>query len=69
MVSTDEVAKVPPEERYTTTIGQNSLQYDHAFISPRLQTGGAEVEHIHINNWVQRTGHGRDPSVSRVKFC
>jgi hypothetical protein len=41
----------------------NSQQLDHAFISPKLQRG-AEVEHVHVNNWVKY-----NPSVSRVKLC
>ncbi|PVG00410.1 DNase I-like protein [Serendipita vermifera] len=66
----DEAAGIPPVERYTYVFDMNSQQLDHAFISPKLQPG-AEVEHLHINNWVkysERTSD-HDPSVARVKLC
>lgn len=66
----DEAAGVPPVERYTYVFDMNSQQLDHAFISPKLQKG-AEVEHLHINNWVKYSARtsDHDPSVSRVKIC
>lgn len=70
LVDIDEAAGVPPVERYTYVFDMNSQQLDHAFISPKLQPG-AEVEHLHVNNWVKYSARtsDHDPSVSRVKIC
>ncbi|KAG8811291.1 hypothetical protein FRC17_002539, partial [Serendipita sp. 399] len=66
----DEAAGVPPTERYTYVFDMNSQQLDHAFISSKLQKG-AEVEHLHVNNWVKYSARtsDHDPSVSRIKIC
>ncbi|KAG8816646.1 hypothetical protein FRC19_011897 [Serendipita sp. 401] len=66
----DEAAGIPPTERYTYVFDMNSQQLDHAFISSKLQKG-AEVEHLHVNNWVKYSARtsDHDPSVSRVKIC
>ena len=66
----DEVAGIPPVERYTYVYDMNTQQLDHAFISPKLQPG-AETQHLHVNNWLQYSARtsDHDPSVSRVKLC
>jgi predicted extracellular nuclease len=68
--SIDEAAGVPPAERYTYVYDMNSQQLDHAFLSAKLQPG-AEVEHLHLNNWVKNSAQtsDHDPSVARVKLC
>jgi len=68
----DEVAGIPPVERYSYVFDQNSEQLDHAFISDVIKTRGAEFEHIHVNNWsptftARVSDH--DPSVGRILVC
>ncbi|KAH8916802.1 DNase I-like protein [Atractiella rhizophila] len=70
LVSIDEAANIHPFERYTYVFDMNHQQLDHAYISSFLAPS-AEVEHLHVNNWVSyddRTSD-HDPSVSRVKVC
>ncbi|KAF7314189.1 DNase I-like protein [Mycena kentingensis (nom. inval.)] len=73
MTEIDEVAGVPPVERYTYVFDQNAQQLDHMFVSNAIKKRGcAEVEHIHINNWQPTTAarvSDHDPSVAQVKLC
>ncbi|KAF7365279.1 DNase I-like protein [Mycena venus] len=66
----DEVANVPPVERYTYVFDNNCEQLDHMFISPALSSRYAEVEHIHANNWaatISARVSDHDPTVARIR--
>lgn len=68
----DEVADVPPVERYTYVFDQNTEQLDHIFLSPALSKRQAQVEHIHVNNWSPSLSlrvSDHDPSVAKVHLC
>ncbi|KAJ6508882.1 DNase I-like protein [Mycena sanguinolenta] len=68
----DEVANIPPVERYTYVFDNNCEQLDHMFLSPALSSRGAEVEHIHVNNWAAKIAarvSDHDPSVARIRVC
>lgn len=45
----DEVAGVPPVERYTYVFDQNNEQLDHAFISQALSEREVQVQHVHVS--------------------
>lgn len=70
MKQIDEVAGIPPVERYTYVYDMNSQQLDHIFISTNLEAG-AEVEHLHVNNWLKYSSRAsdHDPSVAKVNLC
>ncbi|KAK7048300.1 DNase I-like protein [Favolaschia claudopus] len=72
LIDIDEVARVPPVERYTYVFDNNCQQLDHMYLSPALSLRGAEVEHIHVNNWAP-TFNARvsdhDPTVGRIRVC
>jgi predicted extracellular nuclease len=68
----DEVAGIPPVERYSYVFDQNSEQLDHAFVSDAIKTRKAEFEHIHVNNWSPTLAarvSDHDPSVGRIRLC
>ncbi|KAK1231165.1 hypothetical protein PQX77_005691 [Marasmius sp. AFHP31] len=72
MSEVDELADIPPVERYTYVFDQNTEQLDHMFVSSAIGKRKVEVEHIHVNNWspslnVRVSDH--DPSVARVRVC
>ncbi|EEB93701.1 hypothetical protein MPER_07607 [Moniliophthora perniciosa FA553] len=72
MHEVEELAGVPPEERYTYVFDQFSEQLDHMFISGAIGKRVVEAEHIHVNNWspsltVRVSDH--DPSVARIRIC
>ncbi|KAJ7935578.1 DNase I-like protein [Mycena leptocephala] len=68
----DEVADIPPVERYTYVFDNNCEQLDHMFVSPALSSRCAEVEHIHVNNWAPTVAarvSDHDPTVARIRVC
>ncbi|KAJ6584897.1 Endonuclease/exonuclease/phosphatase [Mycena capillaripes] len=68
----DEVAGVPPVERYTYVFDNLSEQLDHFFISPAISSRWPEVEHIHVNNWaptISARVSDHDPTVARIRVC
>ncbi|KAJ7459796.1 DNase I-like protein [Mycena latifolia] len=68
----DEVAGIPPVERYTYVFDNNCEQLDHMFLSPSLSARCAEVEHIHINNHAATTAlrvSDHDPTVAKIRVC
>lgn len=68
----DEIANIPPVERYTYVFNQNNEQLDHVFVSKAIRNRGVEVEHIHVNNWAQTINaraSDHDPTVVRMKVC
>ncbi|THH20544.1 hypothetical protein EW146_g821 [Bondarzewia mesenterica] len=72
MLEADELANVPPVERYTYVFDQNSEALDHVFVTKAVARRGVEIEHVHVNNWspsldVRASDH--DPSVAKVKVC
>lgn len=68
----NEIAGVPPAERYTYVYDQHAQEIDHIFVSPAIAARGADVEHVHMNTWAQTMGErasDHDPSVARVWVC
>ncbi|PCH42282.1 endonuclease/exonuclease/phosphatase [Wolfiporia cocos MD-104 SS10] len=68
----NEVAGVPPQERYTYVFDQNTQEIDHIFVSDAIAARGTSVEHVHINTWAESTGaqaSDHDPSVAKVWVC
>ncbi|KAJ7794158.1 DNase I-like protein [Mycena olivaceomarginata] len=68
----DEVANIPPAERYTYVFDNNCEQLDHMLLSPALSSRCAEVEHIHVNNWAATAAarvSDHDPTVARIRVC
>lgn len=59
------------EERYTYLFEASSQELDHMFISPRIATGRVNIEHVHVNTWVERSKQAsdHDPSVARLDVC
>ncbi|KAJ7288401.1 DNase I-like protein [Mycena rebaudengoi] len=68
----DEVAKIPPVERYTYVFDNNCEALDHMFISPSIARRGADAEHLHVNNWAAKFDDrvsDHDPTVAKVRLC
>jgi len=68
----DEVANIPPVERYTYVFDNNCEQLDHMFLSPALSSRWPEVEHIHVNNWaptISARVSDHDPTVAKIRVC
>ena len=68
----DEVANVPPFERYTYTFTNENEQLDHIFLSHALQKRRPAVQHIHVNTWAPSYNDmtsDHDPSVARFYLC
>ncbi|KAF9815617.1 hypothetical protein IEO21_04477 [Rhodonia placenta] len=68
----NEIAGLPPAERYTYVYDQHAQEIDHIFVSPAIAARGADVEHVHMNTWAQTMGErasDHDPSVARVWVC
>ena len=68
----DDLAGIPPVERYTYVYDNLNEQLDHAFVSPVMILRPVEAEHIHVNSWspsydARTSDH--DPSVARVRVC
>ena len=71
MADSDVAANIEPTERYTYTFGNDMEELDHVFVSQGIAAKGVELEHIHVNTWVnyddQVSDH--DPTVARVNVC
>ncbi|KAI0368721.1 DNase I-like protein [Pilatotrama ljubarskyi] len=76
----NEVAGMPPEERYTYAYDQHAQEIDHVLISDAIaerRSGvgadfGVEVEHVHVNTWADSIGDrasDHDPTVVRLWVC
>lgn len=68
----DEVADIPPVERYSYVFDQNSQQLDHVFVSDAVKRRKAEFEHVHVNTWAPTIASrvsDHDPSVGRIRVC
>lgn len=68
----DEVAGIPPLERYTYVFNNLQEQLDHMFVSPAVAARKVEVEHVHVNSWapdVDTRTSDHDPSVARLRVC
>ncbi|KAL2218455.1 endonuclease/exonuclease/phosphatase family protein [Thermoascus aurantiacus ATCC 26904] len=67
----DDVAGVPPTERYTYLYDMNCQALDHVFVSEGVAAAGAKVEHVHVNTWVEYDAQAsdHDPSVGVVSVC
>ncbi|EKM51889.1 uncharacterized protein PHACADRAFT_177296 [Phanerochaete carnosa HHB-10118-sp] len=68
----DEVADIPPVERYTYVFDNLQEQLDHVFVSSAVALRKVEVEHVHVNSWapdVNTRTSDHDPSVTRVRVC
>lgn len=71
MLNLDDVANVPPTERYTYVFDTSCRQLDHVFVSPALAASNAAFEHVHINTWASRKNQvtDHDPSVAMLDVC
>ena len=72
LTDVDEVAGIPPVERYTYVFDQGNEQLDHIFVSNAIAARGVEVEHVHVNNWAQNIdlrASDHDPSITKLKIC
>ncbi|KAK7469141.1 hypothetical protein VKT23_003631 [Stygiomarasmius scandens] len=72
MTEIDEVAGIPPVERYTYVFDQNTEQLDHIFISPAIANRTLAFEHIHVNNWSPSLSariSDHDPSTGEFRVC
>ena len=72
LIEADEVANIPPFERYTYVFQQSTQQLDHIFVSNAIAERGVEMEHIHVNNWSPSFSarvSDHDPSVAKLKVC
>ena len=71
MVDSDVAANIEPTERYTYTFGSDMEELDHVFVSQGIAEKGVELEHVHVNTWVnyddQVSDH--DPTVARLNVC
>ncbi|EPT05654.1 hypothetical protein FOMPIDRAFT_1021407 [Fomitopsis schrenkii] len=68
----NEVAGVPPSERYTYVYEQHAQEIDHIFVSDAVKAKGASVDHVHVNTWATTKGRqasDHDPSVAKVWVC
>lgn len=68
----NEVAGVPPSERYTYVYEQHAQEIDHILVSDAVKAKGASVDHVHVNTWATTKGgqaSDHDPSVARVWVC
>jgi hypothetical protein len=68
----DEVAKIPPVERYSYVFDQNHQQLDHVLVSPAIKLRSVKFEHIHVNNWSPSLASrvsDHDPSVGSIRIC
>ncbi|KAI0711890.1 DNase I-like protein [Cerioporus squamosus] len=68
----NDVANVPPAERYTYAYDQHAQEIDHVFVSDAIAKRGGEVEHVHVNTWARSIGErasDHDPTVVRLWVC
>ncbi|KAH9838400.1 DNase I-like protein [Rhodofomes roseus] len=68
----NEVAGVPPAERYTYVYEQHAQEIDHVLVSDAVKAKGGAVEHVHINTWATSKGgqaSDHDPTVAKVWVC
>ena len=68
----DEIAGIPPEERYTYVFNQNNQQLDHMFVSKAIRQRGVKVEHVHVNTWaesIKSMASDHDPTVAKMRVC
>lgn len=68
----NEVAGVPPSERYTYVYEQHAQEIDHILVSDAVKAKGASVDHVHVNTWATTKGRqasDHDPSVAKVWVC
>ncbi|KLO04878.1 DNase I-like protein [Schizopora paradoxa] len=68
----DEVANIPPVERYTYVFDQQNEQLDHLFVSSAIASRGLEVEHVHVNQFsetIEMRGSDHDPSIAKLNIC
>ena len=68
----NDVAEVPPAERYTYAYDQHAQEIDHVFVSGAVAARGADVEHVHVNTWARTVGErasDHDPTVVRLWVC
>ena len=68
----NDVAEVPPAERYTYAYDQHAQEIDHVFVSDAIAKRGGEVEHVHVNTWARTIGErasDHDPTVVRLWVC
>ncbi|KAL4080577.1 DNase I-like protein [Scleroderma citrinum] len=68
----DDVAGIPPEERYTYLYQGISQKLDHLFVSTAVAGRGLEVEHVHVNTWADSSytmASDHDPTVVLLKVC
>ncbi|KAF8216021.1 DNase I-like protein [Mycena galopus ATCC 62051] len=68
----DAVAGTAPVEAYSYVFDNTCEELDHLFLSPAMAARGAEVQHVHVNNWapslaVRVSDH--DPTVAKVNVC
>lgn len=71
LLDLDDVAGIPPAERYTYLYDMNSQALDHMYVSPAVAGRRPRFEHLHLNTWQsyddQVSDH--DPSVALVDVC
>ncbi|KIJ24086.1 hypothetical protein M422DRAFT_195143, partial [Sphaerobolus stellatus SS14] len=72
LIEADELAGLPPVERYTYAFDMNNEQLDHIFVSPSVALRPVQVEHVHVNQFatsltLQISDH--DPSVATIRLC
>ncbi|KAI0635685.1 endonuclease/exonuclease/phosphatase [Trametes polyzona] len=80
----NELAGVPPAERYTYAYDQHAQEIDHVFVSDAIarrrgasftiagSDSSVEVEHVHVNTWARSLGErasDHDPTVIRLWVC
>lgn len=68
----NEVAGIPPPERYTYVYEQHAQEIDHILVSDAVKAKGASVDHVHVNTWATTKGRqasDHDPSVAKVRVC
>ncbi|KAL4943448.1 hypothetical protein BDV06DRAFT_137117 [Aspergillus oleicola] len=66
----DEIVGIPATERYTYIYDSNHQQLDHMFVSESLGSG-AQMEHVHVNTWVNYddAASDHDPTVAVFDVC
>ena len=68
----NDVAGIPPSERYTYVYEQHAQEIDHLFVSDAVKAKGASVDHVHVNTWAQSVAErasDHDPTVAKVRVC
>ena len=72
LTDVDTVSGIPPVERYTYVFNNENEQLDHIFVSNAIKMRGAQVDHLHVNNWqalISERASDHDPSIALLRMC